>query len=159
MLSRGELFTAQSPSTKNRCPTGWHSHWRAGGTVPLCESNTCRALLRKKRCAKKGGVELAVEVGAWTKPTPTRTGGTFPGGRREAESSHQTYRQEVAATVEAGLHTQRGRHIDLSEHRHRDGVSRTLRQVQGTQGHVDGRQVACHMLPCGKGRELMLRKK
>lgn len=50
MLSLGVLFTDQSPSTKKRWPRGWQSHCMAGGTVPLCERDTCRALHRKGRC-------------------------------------------------------------------------------------------------------------
>lgn len=68
-LSLGALHTAQSPSTKKRWPTGWHSHCMARGTEPLCARQAWRALLRKKRC---GGGERGCHTGPrqGLKPSP-----------------------------------------------------------------------------------------
>lgn len=51
--------------------------------------------------------------------------------------------------MQAGLDTQRGRHIDLSQRGHRDGVTGALGQVDGTECQVDGQQVPPGLLPCG----------
>lgn len=53
MLFLGMLRIAQSPSTKKRWPSGWHSHCIAGGTLPLADRHTWRPLLRNTRCQKK----------------------------------------------------------------------------------------------------------
>lgn len=58
MLSLGMLRIAQSPSTKKRWPSGWQSHCIAGGTLPLADRHTWRALLRKTRCQEKYSLEL-----------------------------------------------------------------------------------------------------
>lgn len=51
--------------------------------------------------------------------------------------------------MQAGLDAQRGRHVDLSQRSHRDGVTGALGQVDGTERQVDGQQVPPGLLPCG----------
>lgn len=64
-----------------------------------------------------------------------------------------THGQEVEAAVQAGLDPQGGRHVDLGQGGHGDGVAGALGQIDGAQRQVDGQQVPASLLPCGDGDE------
>lgn len=166
-LSLGALHTAQSPSTKKRWPTGWHSHCMARGTEPLWARQAWRALLRKKRCrGGELGCHTGPRQGLKTRPWPetrARPGSPpvtncllqcSPWSELQGHapspvptSPPPTHCQKMQGPRETGLDPQRDGHIDLSQCGQGYGIPRAFRQVQGTQCQVDGSQVPARVLP------------
>lgn len=62
-----------------------------------------------------------------------------------------THGQKVQGPGETGLDSQGSGHIDLRQHGHGQGITRTLRQVQGTQRQVGGIEVPAWVLPWNTG--------
>lgn len=69
-----------------------------------------------------------------------------PAGRKGLPCTHG---QEVEAAVQAGLDPQGGRHVDLGQGGHGDGVAGAFGQVDGAERQVDGQEVSPRLLPCG----------
>lgn len=173
-LSLGALHTAQSPSTKKRWPTGWHSHCMARGTEPLCARQAWRALLRKKRCeGRELGCHKGPRQGLQTQTRPRAESPAGPGDHLEPTASSwaapcpgshwkelqrqvpspaptsppPTHCQKMQGPRETGLDPQCSGHIDLSQRGHGHGIPCAFCQVEGTQCQIGGSEVPACVLP------------